>query len=80
MDRDGLEDPAKSHPWKRYFFRGFTTNILIYLTLIIPAIVFYFVVILVGLSTAIGISLAFISFLIYVYFLWKKELWNKIKR
>jgi hypothetical protein len=38
-----LRDPAKSHPWKKFIIRDFTTNFIIYLILIIPALVFYLV-------------------------------------
>jgi len=80
MEEDYNLDPAKDHPWKRYFIREFSTNFLILIILIIPALVFYFVSLLVGLSETIGISLAFISFIMLVYLILKKELWNKIKR
>ena len=75
-----VEDPAKAHPWKRYILRRFTTHLFIYLSLLIPVFIFYTISILAGLSTEIGIFLAFISFLVYIYILWKKELWNKIIR
>ena len=80
MKKNELEDPAEFNPWKRYFLRSFITNIFIYLTIIIPGFVFYFVSIFLGFSITIGIFFAFISFLIYVYFLLKYELWNKIDR
>jgi hypothetical protein len=80
IEEDYNLDPAKSNPWKRYFIREFSTNFLILILLITPAIVFYLVSVLIGLSTTIGIFLAFISFIMLVYLILKKELWNKIKR
>jgi hypothetical protein len=77
---DFFEDPAKTNPWKRFVIRDFTTNFILYTILIIPALVFYIVTILLGLSTTIGILFAFVSFLILIYLTLKKELWNKIKR
>ena len=77
---DIVEDPAESHPWKRYILRNFITKSLIYLAIIIPASVFFLVSILLNFSIKIGIILAACSFFGYIYFLWKKELWNKIMR
>jgi hypothetical protein len=77
---DSPLDPANSNPWKRYFIREFSTNFLFLIILIIPALVFYIVSVLAGLSTSIGIFLAFIFFIILVYLILKKELWNIIKR
>ncbi len=79
QDKDS-EDPAQSHPWKRFIVRGFVTQLFIYLSIIIPGLVFFLVSILIGASFVIGILLAFISFVVYIYILCKKELWNKIRR
>jgi hypothetical protein len=79
IEKESNLDSANVHPLKRYTARNFTTNFLIYLILIIPAFVFYMVSVLIGLSTAIGITLSFITFIILVYLTWKRELWNKIR-
>ena len=81
IDRKYYEtDPAEKNPWRSYIIRNFTTRFLILLSLLIPLFVFYFVSILASISTTIGVFLAFISFIVYIYLLWKKELWNQIKR
>ena len=62
LEDDNLKDSAKHHPWKRHIIRNFTTNFSTLLILIIPALVFYIVTVFAGLSTTIGISLAFLFF------------------
>jgi hypothetical protein len=80
LEDEEYKDPAEAHPWKRYIIRRFTTVFLIFLAIIIPGVVFVLVSILAGLSTEIGITLAFVSFILYVYLFVKLELWNKVKR
>ena len=85
MSKKDLEDtehadPAEAHPWKRYILRRFTTEILIFLAIIIPVAVFVVVSIIAGISNEIGIIFAFISFILYVYIFIKLELWGKIRR
>ncbi len=79
-DEDDCKDPASKHPWKRYIIRSFITEIFILLALAIPFFIFYIISIIVGLPTEIGILVAFISFIIYIYIFFKKELWSKVKR
>jgi len=80
IEEDSNVESANDHPWRGYIIREFSTNFLFLIILIIPALVFYIVSVLVGLSTIIGISLTFLSFIIVVYLILKKELWNIIKR
>ena len=74
------EDPAKSAPFRRYVIRSFWTVSLYLLILVIPGIVFFIISELAGFPSNIGVLFAFLSFFGYIYFLCKKELWNKIQR
>jgi predicted nucleic-acid-binding Zn-ribbon protein len=80
LDDSAFADPAKQAPIKRYMIRGFWTSFLYILLFVIPGIVFFLISILFGLPNQIGIFFAFLSFFIYIYFFWKNELWNMIKR
>jgi hypothetical protein len=75
-----LEDPAKTHPWRRHIVRSSFTYIFIYLILIIPGLVFFIISIVAGFPTEIGMLSAFVSLFLYLFILWKKELWNYIRR
>ena len=77
---DDFEDPATHHPYKRLFIRYTTLYALIIFILLIPAFVFYTLSIFFNLSTSFGMTFALLSFLLCLYLLWKKELWNLIKR
>ena len=77
---DVFYDPAEDAPVTRYFIRWFMASFLFLLLFIIPGIVYLTLSIIAGLPNEIGGLFAFISFFIYIYILWKKELWNLIKR
>lgn len=77
---DVFTDPAEHHPLLRLTIRYITLLFLFFLALFIPALTFYFFSILLHLSTTIGTLLGVLSFILYLYVFWKKELWNLIKR
>jgi len=79
-DKDYYEDPAKEAPIRRYIIRSFWTIFLFLFALILPGIVYVLISEAGGFSTGISWLFAFFSLMIYIYFVWKKELWNKIKR
>ncbi len=79
-DRTYYEDPAKSAPVQRYLIRSFWVVFLYILVLVIPAFVYILISELAGLPNNIGVFFAFLSFFVYIYIFWKKELWNLIKR
>jgi hypothetical protein len=79
-DKTYYEDPAKSAPIRRYLIRSFWVIFLYLLILIIPAFVYILISELAGFQSNIGGFFAFLSFFVYIYILWKKELWNIIKR
>ncbi|MCK4416501.1 MAG: hypothetical protein KAU84_05035, partial [Thermoplasmatales archaeon] len=64
----------------RYIIRGFWVIFLYLLILIIPALVYILISELAGLPNNVGVGFAFLSFFGYIYIVWKKELWNIIKR
>jgi len=74
------EDVAESAPTQRFILRYLTAAFLFLLLIIIPGFVFFLVSVYGGFRIEIGFLLACISFLVYLYILWKKELWNMIKR
>jgi len=74
------EDPAKAAPIRRYIIRSFWTIFLFLFALVIPSIVYVLVSVFGNFSTGLGWLFAFLSLMIYIYFVWNKELWNKIKR
>ncbi len=73
-------DPAESTPTERLILRYLTASFLFLLFLIIPSLVCVLVSIYGGFPIEIGFLFAGISFLVYLYFFWKKELWNMIRR
>jgi len=74
------KDPAESAPGQRLILRYLTASFLSLLFVIIPLLVCVLVSVYGGFPIEIGFLLAGISFLVYLYFFWKKELWNMIKR
>jgi hypothetical protein len=74
------KDPAESAPGQRFILRYLTASFLFLLLIIIPLLVCVLVSVYGGFPIEIGFLLAGISFLVYLYFFWKKELWNMIKR
>ncbi len=74
------EDVAESAPIQRLTSRYFTAVFLFLLFLIIPGFVFFLVSVYGGLRMEIGFLFAGASVFVYLYILWKKELWNMIKR
>ncbi len=74
------EDPAAKAPIRRYIIRGFWVIFLYLLILIIPALAYILISELAGLPNNVGVGFAFLSFFGYIYIVWKKELWNIIKR
>ena len=79
-DEDYYEDPAKKAPIRRYILRSFWTVFLFLFALVIPGILYVLVSVVGGFSTGLGWLFAFISLILYIYLVWSKELWNKIKR
>jgi hypothetical protein len=79
-DRNYYEDPTKSAPVQRYIIRSFWVVFLYILVFVTPALVYILISELAGLPNDIGVFFAFLSFFVYLYILWKKELWNLIKR
>ena len=79
-DKTYYEDPAKAAPVQRYVIRSFWVAFLYILILVIPALVYMIISELAGLPNNIGVFFAFLSFFVYIYIVWKKELWNKIQR
>ena len=79
-DKIYYEDPAKAAPIRRYIIRSFWTIFLFLFALVIPSIVYVLISDVGSFSTGIGWLFAFFSLMIYIYFVCKKELWNKIKR
>jgi hypothetical protein len=77
---DYYEDPAKAAPIRRYIIRSFWTIFLFLFALVIPSIVYVLVSVVGNFSTSLGWLFAFFSLIIYIYIVWKKELWNNIKR
>ena len=77
---DMFKDPAKNHPFLRLIVRYGILLFLLLLALLIPTIVFYVVSILFHLHSTLGTILGLASFVLYLYVLWKKELWNLIRR
>jgi hypothetical protein len=73
-------DPAESAPTERLIVRYVTASFLFLLFLIIPLLVCVLVSVYGGFPIVFGFLLAGISFLVYLYVFWKKELWNMIKR
>ncbi len=74
------EDIAESAPTQRLILRYLTAAFLFLLLIIIPGIVFFLVSVYGGFHIEIGFLFAGVSVLVYLYILWKKELWNMIKR
>ena len=74
------KDPAESAPTQRLISRYLTAAFLMLLFVIIPLLVCVLVSIYGGFPIVFGFLFAGISFLVYLYFFWKKELWNMIKR
>jgi hypothetical protein len=74
------KDPAESAPSQRLILRYLTTSFLFALFVIIPGLVCVLVSVYGGFPIEIGFLFAGISVLVYLYFFWKKELWNMIKR
>lgn len=80
QDKGDYIDPAESAPIRRHIKRSFVAHGLMILAFVIVLIVFAFFYEVLGQSVEISIGLAFLSLLIYFYFVWKYELWNAIKR
>ena len=81
MDQDDeFNDPAEHHPFLRLLMRYFILLFLIFLSVFIPGITFFVVSILLKLPTELGTILGLVTFVFYLYLMWKKELWNLIKR
>lgn len=74
------EDVAESAPTQRLIVRYFTAAFLFLLFLILPGLVFYLVSVYGGFSIEIGFLFVGVSFFVYLYIFWKKELWNIIRR
>jgi hypothetical protein len=74
------KDLAESAPTERLIVRYLTASFLLLLFVIIPLLVGFLVSVYGGFPIVFGFLFAGISFLIYLYFFWKKELWNMIKR
>lgn len=74
------EDVAESAPTQRLIVRYFTAAFLFLLFLILPGFVFYLVSVYGGFSIEIGFLFVGVSFFVYLYIFWKKELWNIIRR
>ena len=79
-NEDYFEDPAMSAPIRRHINRGLWSSALLFPALLIPLIIYAMISIIGGLPIAIGGLISILSFFGYFYFVWKKELWNKIKR
>jgi hypothetical protein len=77
---DVFKDPAAHHPFIHLMIRYFTLLFLLFLSIFIPGITFYLVSIVLKLSTTLGTILGLLTFALYLRLLWKKELWNLIKR
>ena len=71
---DYYEDPAKAEPIRRYIIRSFWTIFLFLFVLLIPSIVYVLVSVVGDFSPILGWLFAFFSLMIYIYFVWKKEL------
>jgi nitrate reductase NapE component len=74
------KDIAESAPTERLIVRYVIASFLFLLFIIIPLLVYALVSVYGGIPIEIGFLFAGISFLVYLYFFWKKELWNMIKR
>jgi hypothetical protein len=74
------KDPAESAPIRRYILREFATIFLASLLVIIPGLVYVLVSVYGNFSKEIGFLFALLSFAVYLYIVWKKQLWNMIKR
>ncbi len=79
-DNDFFQDPAIKAPMRRFIFRIFWTEAIILFAFVVPAIVFWLVSIVGRIPPGIGAICTLASFIGYIYVVWKKELWNKIKR
>ena len=77
---DEFKDPAEHHPFLRLIIRYFILLFLLFLSIFIPGITFFLVSIVLKLPTELGTILGLLAFVLYLYLLWKKELWNLIKR
>jgi hypothetical protein len=80
FNKNYFEDPAEAAPIRRYILRSFLTSMLILCAVVLPGIVYGLVSIVGPFSNEIGALCALLSFIFYLYLVWKKELWNTIKR
>lgn len=79
-EEDVFKDPAAHHPFIHLMIRYSTLLFLLFLSVFIPGITFYLVSIVLKLPTTLGTILGLLAFFFYLYIMWKKELWNLIKR
>ena len=79
-DKDEYIDPAESAPIRKYIKRSVVTWTIVLLTFVVALAVFALLYEVLEQSLEISIVSAFLSMLIYFYFVWKYELWNWIKR
>jgi len=77
---DVFKDPAEHYPFIRLLIRYSILLLLLFLALALPAFTFYVVSIQFNQSSTLGTILGLFVFILYLYVLWKKELWNLIKR
>lgn len=79
-DKDYFKDPAEAAPVRRYVARSLLTSALILGAVILPGIAYGLISIIGPFPNEVGVVGALLSFVLYVYIAWKKELWNTIKR
>lgn len=77
---DVFKDPAEHYPFIRLLMRYSILLLLLFLALALPAFTFYVMSIQFNQSSTLGTILGLFVFVLYLYVLWKKELWNLIKR
>ncbi len=77
---DVFKDPAAHHPFIHLVIRYSTLLFLLFLSVFIPGITFYLVSIVLHLPTTLGTIIGLLAFILFLYLMWKKELWNLIKR
>lgn len=77
---DVFKDPAEHHPLLRLTIRYSILLLLLFLALALPAFTFYLFSIKYNQSSTLGTILGLFVFVLYLFVLWKKELWNLIKR
>ena len=77
---DVFKDPAEHYPFIRLLIRYSILLLLLFLALALPAFTFYVMSIQFNQSSTLGTILGLFVFVLYLYVLWKKELWNLIQR